>query len=175
MGVKVKCQVTGSKVEKNTAYKYLEDGKKVAKYFTDLEHFNIWQKKAENVCRVEEYRSRCYIEIRKLLGVDKYISLPIHIKTRVKKWSEQVGYNGVLYAVDYVSKSPYTMTAFNSSTHKINYMMVQVENNLIIGSSISKRVSEHSLICKRRGVKVDYIDEVGYLIPPKSDGILSFL
>lgn len=175
MAVKVKCQVTGDKVDKKNAYKYLENGKKVAKYFTNEAVFKLWLKKKEQEGRLEEYRNKCYAELRKLLGVDKYLSLPIHIKTRVKKWSEQVGYNGVLYAIDYVAKSQYTMDKFNSHNHKINYMVKQVENNLMVGSSTAKAVFAHAVKCNNNTVNLDYIDEVEYHNPRKCTGVSKFL
>lgn len=124
----VKDQLTGEKIEKETAYavsKTGSNGKKTTKYYTSEAAYKQFELN-------KEYRQKCVEAMYSLLDYKAFMKIPTFFFKKLSEW-EPYGFNVVLDCIQTNSKAidwALKNKNFNSESSKIMYICAIIENHI---------------------------------------------
>ncbi|RKJ35339.1 hypothetical protein D7X33_38470, partial [Butyricicoccus sp. 1XD8-22] len=139
--VKVICKQCKNQIDKKEALQITEEGKKRSSYFCSEVDYNQYLKIQEAKKKQLELD---HIEKQKFHELDVYIAseilgyeigqiVPPFLKKRIKKLAEKYEYEVIKLCFEYLKRDfNYYLTnkEFEDEQHKVNYIMVIIENNI---------------------------------------------
>lgn len=124
----VKDQITGEKIEKETAYvvsKVGSNGKKTNKYYSSEAAYKKWETN-------KQYRQKCIDKMYDILGYKSFMKLPTFFFRKLTEW-EPYGFSVVLdcmvsnmVSIDWALKNK----QFTQESAKVMYICAILENHM---------------------------------------------
>lgn len=187
--VQVTCKQCKTKIDKKQAWYILEEGKKKGIYFCnecEYKQYMLHQQELQQQQELDNLEKQKFNELdvyiaAEILGYEIGQIVPPFLKKRVKKLAQTYDYEVIKLCFEYLKRDlQYYMNnkEFRDDQHKVNYIMVVVENNINDTYKIWKRKKEIQL----KQAKMDAVSEIDLAIVPsnivkkqKTNDISSFL
>lgn len=154
----VKDQLTGEKIEKETAYavsKMGSNGKKTTKYYTSEAAYKQWEIN-------KEYRQKCIDTMYDILSYQSFMKIPTFFFRKLTEW-EPYGFNVVLDCMNTNRKSidwALSNKNFNGESAKVMYVCAILENHMNDSLKNIKQLSKIKEECNN-DIIIENIDIIG--------------
>lgn len=173
--MKVTCKMCKKKIDKKDSFQVTFEGRKVSTYFCNkFEHDNylsiqneIDKEKESAKLRKQQFNELDIYIASEILGYEIGKITPPFLKKRIQTLAKSYDYEVIKLCLEYMKKDLHyylNNKEFEDERHKVNYIMVIVENNINDTYKIWKRKKE--IEQKQQGImdNTTYdIDEIKYV------------
>ncbi len=187
--VKVICKQCKNQIDKKEALQITEEGKKRSIYFCsddEYKQYSLIQDEKNRQIELDKLEKQKFNELdiyiaSEILGYEVGQIVPPFLKKRVKKLAQNYDYEVIKLCFEYMKKDlNYYLSnkEFEDDQHKVNYIMIVIENNINDTYKIWKRKKELQAKHDTHNIDINILDEINNTTHhqnKETNGIMDFL